>query len=131
MPHIMVANDSPEFLGLMQDLLTDEGYRVSPVASGAGTRDAVKRLLPDLIILDLRMPDLNGLDVLSVLQLDPKTASIPVLVCTAAVQDVEVQKTAFEARGIPVLLKPFDLQELLQMVRGMLGNERRGRKADS
>jgi DNA-binding response OmpR family regulator len=120
MAHIMVVNDSVEFLQLMEDLLTDQGYEVSIVEKGAGTRAAAKRLQPDLLIIDVRMPDLDGFEVLNLLQLDPETAAIPVLVCTAAVQDVQVQEPMLRDRGIPVLFKPFDIDELLNTVRRLL-----------
>jgi DNA-binding response OmpR family regulator len=120
MSHIMVVNDSVEFLQLMEDLLTDQGYQVSIVERGAGTRAAAKELRPDLLIIDVRMPDLDGFEVLNLLQLDPATAAIPVLVCTAAVQDVQLQEPMLRDRGIPVLLKPFDIEELLSTVRRIL-----------
>jgi CheY-like chemotaxis protein len=129
MAQIMVVNDSVEFLQLMEDLLTDQGYEVSIVERGAGTREAAKRLRPDLLIIDVRMPDLDGFEVLNLLQLDPDTAAIPVLVCTAAVQDVQVQEPMLRDRGIPVLFKPFDIDELLNTVGRLLdksaGEERR------
>jgi CheY-like chemotaxis protein len=129
MAQIMVVNDSVEFLQLMEDLLTDQGYEVSIVERGAGTREAAKRLRPDLLIIDVRMPDLDGFEVLNLLQLDPDTAAIPVLVCTAAVQDVQIQEPMLRDRGIPVLFKPFDIDELLNTVGRLLdksaGEERR------
>ena len=123
MAHIMVVNDSVEFLQLIEELLTDEGYQVSVVESGAGTRAAAKRLRPDLLILDVRLPDMNGFEVLNVLQLDPDTASIPVLLCTAAVHDVQAQEPVLRQRGIPVLFKPFDLDDLLRTIRRILGEK--------
>ena len=123
MAHIMVVNDSVEFLQLMEELLTDEGYQVSIIESGAGTRAAAKRLRPDLLILDVRLPDMNGFEVLNLLQLDPDTASIPVLLCTAAAHDVQAQEPVLRQRGIPVLFKPFDLDDLLRTIRRILGEE--------
>ncbi len=120
MTHIMVVNDSMEFLTLMEELLTDEGYRVSLVESGGGTRAAAKQLRPDLLILDVRLPDMNGFEVLNLLRLDPETQHIPVLLCTAAVRDVQAQEPLLQERGIPVLLKPFDLEDLLAAVREIL-----------
>jgi CheY-like chemotaxis protein len=123
MTHIMVVNDSMEFLQLMKELLTDEGYEVTLVESGGGTRAAAKQHRPDLLILDLRMPDMSGFEVLNLLRLDPETQAIPVLLCTAAVRDVQAQEPILRERGIPVLFKPFDLDELLETVRGILGED--------
>jgi CheY-like chemotaxis protein len=120
MTHIMVVNDSMEFLQLMEELLTDEGYAVSLVETGAGTRAAVKQSRPDLLILDVRLPDMSGFEILNLLRLDPETQAIPVLICTAAVRDVQAQQAILEERGIPILLKPFDLDDLLEAIRRIL-----------
>src|SRR2546423_14526701 len=98
MTRIMVVNDSVEFLQLMQELLTDEGYDVSTVDSGAGSRESAKRIRPDLLILDVRLPDMTGFEVLNLLRLDPETQSIPILLCTAAVRDVQAQQQVLEGR---------------------------------
>jgi CheY-like chemotaxis protein len=121
MAHIMVVNDSLEFLQLMKDLLTEEGHQVSIIEGGTGTREAAKREQPDLIVVDIRMPDMDGFEVLNLLQLDPETARIPVLVCTAAVSDVKSQEPVLRDRGIPVLFKPFDLEDLLNTIHRTLG----------
>jgi CheY-like chemotaxis protein len=122
MTHIMVVNDSMEFLQLMEELLTDEGYTVSLAQTGAGTRAAVKQSRPDLLILDVRLPDISGLEVLNLLRLDPETQAIPVLLCTAAVRDVLAQQAILGERGIPILFKPFDLDDLLRAIRRILDN---------
>ena len=122
MTHIMVVNDSMEFLQLMEELLTDEGYSVTLVESGGGTRAAAKQLKPDLVILDVRLPDMSGFEVLNLLRLDPETQAIPILLCTAAVRDVQAQEPILRERGIPVLFKPFDLDELLRVVREIVGD---------
>ena len=121
MTRIMVVNDSMEFLQLMEELLTGEGYDVSLVETGAGTRAAAKQIRPDLLILDVRLPDMNGFEVLNLLRLDPDTQAIPVLLCTAAVRDVQAQEAVLRERGVPVLFKPFDLDDLLTAIRDSLG----------
>ena len=123
MPHILVVNDSSEFLTLMQDVLTDEGYQVTLGEYGGGVRELASRLRPDLIILDVRLPDMTGFEVLNVLRLDPATESIAVLLCTAAVRDVQAQEPLLRERGVPVLFKPFDLDDLLTTIRDILGQE--------
>jgi len=122
MARIMVVNDSVEFLQLMEQLLTDEGHDVAIVERGAGTRAVAVQLQPELIILDVRMPDLNGFEVLNLLKLDPATSAIPILLCTAAVHDVKAQEAVLRERGIPVLFKPFDLDELLTTIGEILGH---------
>jgi CheY-like chemotaxis protein len=126
MTHIMVVNDSVEFLQLMEELLKDEGYVVTIGETGAGTRSAAKRSRPDLIVLDVRLPDMSGFEVLDLLRLDPETEAIPILLCTAAVRDVQAQEPILRQRGIPVLVKPFDLDELLEAVRTALQSQPQG-----
>ena len=121
MTRIMVVNDSMEFLQLMEELLSDEGYEVTLVETGAGTRAAARQVRPDLLILDVRLPDMSGFEVLNLLRLDPETQSIPVLLCTAAVRDVQAQAPVLEERGVPVLFKPFDLEDLLRAIQDTLG----------
>jgi CheY-like chemotaxis protein len=121
MTRIMVVNDSMEFLQLMEELLSDEGYEVTLVETGAGTRTAARQVRPDLLILDVRLPDMSGFEVLNLLRLDPETQSIPVLLCTAAVRDVQAQAPVLEERGVPVLFKPFDLEDLLRAIQDTLG----------
>jgi CheY-like chemotaxis protein len=123
MPHILVVNDSVEFLQLMEELLVDEGYEVSLSEYGATARETAKRLGPDLLILDVRLPDMDGFEVLNMLRLDPETRDIPVLLCTAAVRDVQAQEPLLHERGIPVLFKPFDLDELLRTIEEILGQK--------
>jgi CheY-like chemotaxis protein len=128
MSRIMVVNDSMEFLQLMEELLVGEGYEVSLVETGAGTRAAARQIRPDLLILDVRLPDMSGFEVLNLLRLDPETQSIPILLCTAAVRDVQAQQEVLQERGVPVLFKPFDLDDLLGAIQEILGEDAVGRE---
>ncbi len=118
---IMVVDDSQELLDLFRELLTDEGYEV--VLNAVGIQDAaeVERVQPDLIILDHIIGDAAvGLQMVQQLQLEPATAAIPVIVCTAASLGAEEMEGYLQARGVRLVLKPFDVDDLLQSVRRAL-----------
>jgi CheY-like chemotaxis protein len=108
---ILVVDDDADLRQSLVDLLEDEGYRTQAAASG---REALAVLrgqdLPQLIILDLMMPDLNGWQFRDIQSTDPRLAAIPVLVVTAG------RKMAQELVGPEVLFKPFSLDDLLAKV---------------
>jgi len=125
-PKIAVINDDSIFLDLMHDLLEEsEGYRVSVCKEGDHAYEFVKELAPDLVILDIRIGHQeNGWVILELLTLDPQTRSIPVIVCSAAIIDLQAHQPMLDALGVDVLAKPFDLEMLLEKVSTALGRRR-------
>jgi DNA-binding response OmpR family regulator len=123
---ILVVDDTANLLSLMRMILEDERYRVSVLQEG---RDAVERIRvdqPDLVILDLKLADASGLDILQSLKAHDSTADIPVIVYTAAVIEAEevanlVTRDPTHYRGVSVLQKPFELDALLEQVQAVLG----------
>ena len=120
---IVVINDSPELLELAELLLRDEDYDVKVGLVGTGALDLIRTTMPDLVILDVRLPDVSGWDILQALKLDPRTSSIPVLVCSAAVQELRSLDTQLASMGVDVLVKPFAIDTLLAKVRNLIGSE--------
>ncbi|MDQ3043756.1 MAG: response regulator [Chloroflexota bacterium] len=115
--HIMVVNDTPEILDLFRDLLEEEGYQVSLYSTGFQDLAEIKRRKPDLIILDfLICGDALGWQLLQKLKMDRETAHIPVVVCTAAVELVRELQGHLHDKNVGVVLKPFDIDDLLQEV---------------
>ena len=114
---ILVVNDSPEILDLFRDILEEEGYAVV-VHSYAGRDLAeVKAARPDLIVLDFIIGgEDHGWQLLQKLKLDRETERIPVIVCTAAVGLVRELEGHLRAKGVAVVLKPFDIDDLLRQV---------------
>jgi CheY-like chemotaxis protein len=122
---ILVIDDKSELLHLMRRVLEDEDYQVSILQDGRDAFTQVRTQLPDLLILDLKLGDISGQDVLKQLKQDPVTAEIPVIVYTAAVLEAEevsglVSKEPARYRGVRVVQKPFELEDLLVLVENLL-----------
>ena len=123
-PHIAVVNDDTVFLHLMDELLAgEEGYRVSTSYASDGAYQFAKELQPDLVILDLVFGASAeaGWRTLDLLTLDPATRHIPVIVCSAATQSLHQHDRWLRQFGIEVLVKPFDLDALLERVESAVG----------
>ena len=115
---IALINDDTAFLELMRELLQEiEGYEVLICKEGDKAYEHVKAQRPDLIILDIRMGGEEvGWTVLELLTLDPETRPIPLLVCSAAIRDLQEHEPLLRRYGVDVLPKPFDLDALLEKV---------------
>jgi CheY-like chemotaxis protein len=125
---IVVINDDTDFLSLMNELLTDVGeYDVEVCREGNHAYQFVKEKQPDLAILDVRMEGQEaGWAILECLTLDPKTHSIPLIVCSAAIRELQAHQELLDRYGIDVLTKPFDLDVLLETVAAALDRGQRG-----
>ncbi len=115
---IALINDDTTFLDLMRDLLQEvEGYEVQICKEGDRAYEFVRDQQPDLVILDIRMGgEESGWTLLELLTLDPKTRPIPMIVCSAAIRDLQDHQSLLDRFGIGVLPKPFDLDVLLGAV---------------
>jgi len=123
---ILVIDDREELLALLRMILEDERYQVSVLREGQGAIDHIRAEQPDLVILDLRLEDTSGVDVLQSLRAHTGTADIPVIVYTAAVIEAEGVSRLIKAEpsrysNVSVLQKPFDLDALLDRVQEVLG----------
>ena len=122
---ILVVDDRNELLHLMRRVLEDEQYQVSILQEGKDAFTKVKSMLPDLVILDLKLGDMSGQDILRQIKADHATADIPVIVYTAAVLEAEEVTTLIESnpkfyRDVHLLRKPFELNALLDKVEELL-----------
>jgi DNA-binding response OmpR family regulator len=114
---ILVVNDTPEILELLRDILEEAGFEVALYSYASRDLDDVKRVQPDLIVLDFIIGgEDRGWQLLQKLKLDRETASIPVVVCTAAVGLVRELEGHLRAKGVSVVLKPFDIDDLVAQV---------------
>ncbi len=116
MQPILVINDSPEFLALMRDFLTDEGYSAELHATGDGVLERVHAVSPALIVLDLVLGETDGWVVLTQLRADERARRIPVILCTAASERARRHDAQLLGAGVKVLEKPFDLDHMLAMI---------------
>jgi DNA-binding response OmpR family regulator len=121
MPHrVLVVDDEPHVVRLVEINLTQLGFEVSGASDGEECLARVAEEKPDLVILDVMMPRLDGFETLSRLRADPATAEIPVIMLTARAQDDDT----FEGYGRGArwyLTKPFSPTELRATVRRVLG----------
>jgi CheY-like chemotaxis protein len=108
---IMVVDDQPGNLELLEALLTQQGHAVRLFPRGRLALDAASRHPPDLILLDINMPEMSGLEVCRRLKADDKLAPIPVLFLSAY-NEPRDRVNAFESGGADYIAKPFELQEV-------------------
>jgi CheY-like chemotaxis protein len=115
---ILVINDDTSFLTLMSELLSEvEEYDVQVHREGSKAYQFVKDQQPDLVILDIRIEGQDvGWAILECLTLDPKTRRIPLIVCSAAIRELDAHRDLLDQYGIEILAKPFDLDTLLDKV---------------
>ncbi len=113
---ILVVDDDPLMRLALEDLLTAEGYSVDFASSGAESLEKARALLPDLVLLDVKMPDMDGFTVCRHLRADPLLADVPIILVTS-LTDRESRLRGFEARADDYVSKPIDEAELLARVR--------------
>jgi DNA-binding response OmpR family regulator len=116
---VLVVEDDPSVRGLLHTLLTAEGYDVSTASDGLAGLVKAAQTLPDLILLDLMMPDLGGVRVLEELREDPELDQTPVVVVTGQVDAVPGIRQVLGDDN--VFVKPFAVAELLARVAAITG----------
>ncbi len=116
---LLLVDDNRENLRLLSTMLSECGYKVRKALSGSLALRAVEIKQPDLILLDINMPQMNGYQVCEKLKFHPQTANIPVIFLSALDEILDKVK-AFEVGGVDYITKPFELQEVLVRVRNQL-----------
>lgn len=112
---ILIVDDTIPNLQLLSKMLTDEGYKVRAVPSGAMALTAAQSAPPDLILLDIALPDLNGYEVCQCLKRDDRTRNVPILFISALDDEMDKVK-AFEVGGVDYITKPFQVAEVVARV---------------
>ncbi len=110
--NILVVDDNPNNLRLLSQILVEQNYKVRAVLSGARALAAVQSTHPEIILLDIMMPEMDGYEVCARLQSDPLTADIPIIFISA-LGETEDKIRAFEAGGVDYVTKPFQADEVL------------------
>jgi len=119
MKRILVIDDLPENVFMLQDRLEHEGYEVLTAYDGYSGIQKAQAELPDLILLDIMMPDINGIEVCKTLVQDANTSDIPIILVTAKT-GAEDTKDGLDAGAFDYIKKPFNKIELLARVRSAL-----------
>jgi two-component system alkaline phosphatase synthesis response regulator PhoP len=116
---ILVIDDEEDILELLRYNLSREGYKVSCAASGEETLRAVRSGIPDLIVLDLMLPGIDGLEVARQLKNDPKTRDVPIVMLSAKGEEADIV-AGLELGADDYISKPFSPRVLLARVRAVL-----------
>jgi len=116
---LLVVDDVPENLKLLSTLLADFGFSVRKAISGKMALTAVNTLTPDLILLDINMPEMNGYQVCEILKQNPETRDIPIIFISAIGQ-VEDKVKAFQMGGVDYITKPFEFEEVIARIKNQL-----------
>lgn len=113
---ILCVEDEPEMIDLIRLILGRRGFQVSGANGGTAGIEAIRAELPDLVLLDLMMPDMDGWEVYQQMKADEATRHIPVIVVTAKAQSIDKVLGLHIAKVDDYIAKPFSPQELLASV---------------
>ncbi|MGB4497832.1 MAG: HD domain-containing phosphohydrolase [Methylococcaceae bacterium] len=108
---ILIVDDTLPNLQLLTSILREEGYKVRPASSGALALQAIAKKLPDLILLDIKMPGFDGYEVCETLKNNPETKDIPIIFISA-LSDISDKIKAFNVGGVDYINKPFQFEEV-------------------
>ncbi|NLE64988.1 MAG: response regulator [Elusimicrobia bacterium] len=118
MARILIVDDDPVVVRLVQEVLTNEGHEVATASDGLDAMVRVQKDLPDLIVLDVMMPELNGFDVCHKIKFNDQTKHVPILLLTSRDQDLDPRLG--KVMGIDYLHKPCSARDLVVRVKALL-----------
>jgi two-component system, NtrC family, sensor kinase len=113
--NILVVDDTPQNLRLLAGILSDKGYQVRPVPNGKLALSAAQKMPPDIVLLDIMMPEMDGYEVCQHLKDSEVTKDIPVIFISA-INDVMDKVKAFAVGGVDFITKPFQVEEVLARI---------------
>jgi len=122
---ILVVEDEPDILELVRFHLAQAGWRVETASTGNEALASLRRRAPDLVVLDLMLPDVSGTEICRVMRADPALAEVPVVMLTARAEEVD-RVVGFELGADDYVTKPFSPRELVLRLRAMLRRRRPG-----
>jgi two-component system, OmpR family, response regulator MtrA len=123
MARIVVADDDADIRDLVVFKLEQSGHEVVAVGDGAAAVEACRDAVPDLVVLDLMMPGMGGLDACRALRADAALTRVPVILLTARAQESDIEQ-GFDAGADDYVVKPFSPRELASRVSAMLSRSR-------
>jgi diguanylate cyclase (GGDEF) domain len=116
---VLIVDDNLNNIRLLKDILSDEGYIIYTSDNGAPVPDMVRGLRPDVILLDIMMPDISGFDLCKMLKRDIDTSDIPIIMVTAKTEGIDIKK-ALEYGAFDYIKKPVDEIELVARLQSAL-----------
>ncbi|MCP4141103.1 MAG: response regulator [Chloroflexi bacterium] len=119
--NILCIEDEPEMIELVRLILSRHGFNVDGAYGGKEGLEMVKKSPPDLILLDLMMPDVDGWEVYQQIKADEKTKDLPIIIVTAKAQNIDKVLGLHVAKVDDYISKPFSPQDLLESVQKVLG----------
>jgi len=119
--NVVCIEDEPEMIDLIRLILGRRGFELTGAMGGREGLEAIRRVKPDLVLLDLMMPDMDGWDVYQQMKADDDLKDIPVIIVTAKAQSIDKVLGLHIAKVDDYVTKPFGPQELLQSVERVLG----------
>ncbi|MDQ7826762.1 MAG: response regulator [Candidatus Eremiobacteraeota bacterium] len=124
---VLLVDDDEHILRSLEIYLKMEGFRVITANSGKKALEILHESRPDLIVLDIMMPEMDGFEVLGHIKNDPERKTIPVIMLTAKSQDIDVLK-GYQEGIASYMTKPFNLNELVDNINLILESVTEGRK---
>jgi DNA-binding response OmpR family regulator len=118
---VLVVDDNEDNLRIMMEILVRRGFEVRIARDGASALRAIEQAAPDLILLDVMMPEMDGLELLSRLRANPRHAGLPVIMVTAKTLDEDVL-AGYKGGADYYITKPFTARQLLHGIGLVLGN---------
>jgi CheY-like chemotaxis protein len=116
---ILIVEDEKELLETMSHLLRDQGYRVVVSASAEEALKRVRESIPDLVLIDIKLPGIDGFDLFNAFKKNPQFGSTPVIFLTAF-NSLQAAITAKQQGAAEYITKPFDLEYLIATVKGLV-----------
>lgn len=113
--HILIVDDEPVWLKMVTRIIQLQGYEVKSASNGAEALETLRSFEPDLILLDIKMPDMNGFDLLDRIKKQPKLAVKPV-VFISGMDDYHARKVARDLGATDYIIKPLEEQEVTRML---------------
>ena len=119
-PRVLAVDDNPDSITIMQTILESRGYQVTVALTGADALNEIQRNPPDVVLLDIMMPEVSGLDVLQQMKSDVQSSRIPVILVTAKAHDDDLM-SGYQYGADYYITKPFTAQQLLYGIELVLG----------
>jgi CheY-like chemotaxis protein len=121
---ILIVDDDPTIVQMLADVLTEEGYEIASATQSLRAFDRAKEAQPDLILMDIMMPYLDGMDQIKLFSLDDDLKDIPIIVITAKAHALDGIEDLRALRIVDYLYKPFEISVLLEKIQNAIGARR-------